>query len=214
MTDKITNILDTAKKDGNGSLPIELEAVLKNLQDIPLDIVEGYITGIEAQVEEFLLWKSVASAIKCPRALRHIVESLDEFQFERLQKISIYLLAKDPLDKLKEIREATFDIIEPTSESYTKALKIVAHVNSLSIDYVAKAKELAAISRQIKLLEDICTVANLGSEFLFLIVDKLATCSEEDLDALETISKSIKVSDLCKNHYNENLEKEVDNERE
>lgn len=72
---------------------------------------------------------------------------------------------------------------------------LVKELTSLDINYDLQSNQFATISRRFQILANIFMFAHLGKEFTGLMIDKLATCSIDDLDQLLLMTKSMKEAD-------------------
>lgn len=204
MTEKKIDFLKHSKESTDEILPIEKDTLMEYIKAIPEDVAREYVNAIETNMESVLLWKNIMSARGSPRTCRHLVDGLNENQLESLRQIVVGLTARDPVEKLKEIIEATFSIPYLDPENYCKALGIVNKVKSFDVDFELKAMELATLSKQLNLLGEVFIVLALPQkEIPEWMVNRLCRCSTDDLDALMNICNSNRISDLCNDSYNE-----------
>lgn len=172
-------------------MPIDPETILKRLHSVPEDVMEEYITAVTKYVEDLFLLKTIVSSISSPHLCRHLIDGLNPTQLIKLNKISLGLAAEDPLKEINSLIEATFSLVVPTIESRNKANTLVNKLKSLDIDYDFKSKEFAALSRQTQLLSNICWMLGISREFGELMSERLSLVSEDDLDCLIEMGKSL-----------------------
>jgi len=170
---------------------LRLSTILKNLQTIPNDIAETYVSIVTNQVEETLLWKNIISAKNNPNQSLFLVETLEKDQLITLNKIILCLASQDLTHKIgQELAEVTFNVTLPTEESVRKAIELISYLMSLDVDYGGLAKDLSALSGHLQLLSTVIRIINMNREFGDLMIERLATISQNDLEKLFSIAKS------------------------
>lgn len=162
--------------------PIDRDIVLHRLKEIPDDLVNVYVKAIVGNVDEQLLLKSIFTSSLL--AAKHIIDGLDQIQLERLNTIVLGLISTDPLKNLREIREATFNIIDVIPESVEKGIALIDLIKSLDVDYDVAWKELAFISRQMNLLASAFLILNLGKTFEDTLLDQLSRIPTSEFNGI------------------------------
>lgn len=177
-------ILDFQEMSKHTADPVDKESIFKTLQEVPPDILKEYLDVIEVYIEDLLLIKNIASSRKRRALFDHLTKNITQEQISKLNKIALNLAAIDPLLKISELAESTFNVVIPTEETRSKATKLVDQLKSLDLDYSLRAKELAVFSRQMALLADIFAVLNQGKEFTDVTIERLSIVPDSDLDFL------------------------------
>ena len=171
-------------------LPLDQETVLKNLQEIPVDVVAEYDCAIKNYFDEVLLFKNIVSSIGNHRLCKYLIEKLHEDQLSKLNRIALNLALTDLTDKVNEIIENTFNITVSTPESCSKATKLISYLKALDIDYETEAKKLALLAKDMSMLADTLFALNIG-RYEDIIFDRLSHIAENDLDRIEIACRTI-----------------------
>ena len=101
------------------------------------------------------------------------------------------LVAKDPIAKIDEIIDATFNLVTPSTENRSKAITLANKIKALDVDFKSKSTELAELSGLLRLLSCILCVYNFGEEFDEVVIDRLSLISECDLDSLSVVVNNL-----------------------
>ena len=191
---EIIDFLEKAKQFNDEPLPVEKEAVFRNLLSLSQDDALEYIKGIDIYVENVLLWKSIFSSKDNPRTLRNLIEDLDQNHLKRLNQIVLGLVAEDSIRSLKQVVDATLNGNYPTEECFDKALDLVNLISGLNINHIEKAKALAMNARQSQELADAFFMldSKFRNEFNQYAFDKLSRCDESDLDNMISVVSRLK----------------------
>ena len=180
MSDKIIDFLSAAKEEGEGPLPIELDATLANLQMASDDFVKDYFHSMMIYIEELLVIKSIVESRKNPNLFRHLTKNLNEVHLKKLSKIALHLV----FERVKEVVDETYDLITPSPECIEKAHALIDIIKNLDIDYVSEAKRLSTASTDLRRIADQFILKHLGKDYEQLMFERLAVLSEADIDAL------------------------------
>lgn len=184
MSEKIVDLIE-ANKDLDGQVfPVERDAIVKSLQNIPHDVALDYSEGLGAYIEDLLLLKNIVSSSDKPSITRHLVEGLNGIQLTRLSSI-IPNLSIDACESAnRELINATLGIKVPTPESKAKATELVSLVKAMSINYSRKAEELADIARLITLFCNLLLVCRFDETVVSRMTERLSMLPEDDLTLL------------------------------
>lgn len=189
--------MDLAKEEQ--VLPVQRDDILNILQQVPDEILNGYLQVVETHIEELLLCKNVLSSRGKPNLFQHLIGGLDQTQLEKLSKITLNLAANDPVEKVRELTEETFNITIPTPDGFLKALALFDLIKSLDVDFEEEGKRLAVLSGHLRFFSDAVIVMNMGEKFEKLLLDRLTQVPENDLDHLIEIGNSQLVKNVSKN---------------
>lgn len=176
----------------NEDLPINKDSIVKLLHSIPLEITNEYIEITTNYCEELFHLTRIISAIDHPNLCHHLIDGLNEDQLLKLSRIAHFLAIKDPLDKVNELIELTFNLTVPPDENRSLASDLVKKVCSLdNIDYRIEAKKLARTSKQLSLLADTFAVLNLEGDFTEVMVNRLSQISTLDLENMRKVVSNL-----------------------
>ena len=196
MNDKVTNFLEATKEIDDPVLPIEKDAILKLLQNVPEDIFDSYLEVFENHIENLLVVKNVLAARNHLSTFDRLTEGVTPKQFNRLNRIALNLAVDEPLEKINELVEATVGLVIPSEESCCKAVTLLEQIKAFGIDYKDKSRELALLSAGIRLMAETLAVLNLGSIYEHIMIDRLSQIPEEEFERLIEISNSLIIKNL------------------
>ncbi len=179
----------------NDQETIDKDFLLKNLREVPGDILAEYLSGISIFIEDLLNCKNLIASRDKPNLSKFLIDRLSEDQLGKLYRIVLNLKSSDPVSRVQEIVADTYGINFPTPESISKSQALISHLKSLDIDYGQKSEELATLSWHMHLLSRILSLLNLGgrefSDLDGLLFDKLSSESPETLDSLIILIKGL-----------------------
>lgn len=169
----------------NEDPPVDSESILRLLSNVEEDILAEYSNATLSFAEELFDLVKIVSAASRPNLCRHLINGLSEVQLTKLNKISLSLASEDPLEKINELLEATFNLVIPADESRRRAIELVAQVKTLpDVEYEAEAGKFARAAKQLRMISDIFCLLNIGDEFEELLIDRLSVVSEADLERM------------------------------
>jgi len=164
MSGKIVDLIEMNKDIDGQTLPIEKEMIINSLGDIPHDIAKEYSDAFGAYIEDQLILKRIISSSDRSHIVKYLVDGLNENQLTRLNIIITHLASDACEEKIKEIINATLGISIPTAESKLKATELIALIKVLNINHEEKAKELADITRLMRIFCDLLVVCRMGGD--------------------------------------------------
>jgi len=173
QSEKITNI-------NQAPALIDRDALVEKLQQIPPDVLEVYLYGITTNVDDTLVLKNIISFAYDPKISKHMIDDLNDTLLQRLNLIVEGLAAEDTLSKIREIRLASLNEIDPTDENYRKAIDLLYRVSQFGI------ADFEFTSRCLKLLAEVVTLYELGqnNEFLNFLILRVAQMPTADIDGM------------------------------
>lgn len=168
-------------RDEDEVLPVDFELLLRHLKLIKADFADEYGKAILANVEEHLLFKSLVDARESFFLFRHHVEQLTPSQFNRMLKIALHLSSVDPMSRIAELVKETFGTVIPSAESLSRAMNLVAAIQAKT---KVDAMRLKKIGDRYRFLSDMTLVLGLEEAYYDIVVDRLSTIPQSDIDEL------------------------------
>lgn len=163
-------------------LPIDIDLLLKKLQDIPEEIKTGYVKAISSLLDELLLYKNILTGN--PNVAKYILESLDHSQLENVNRVVSNLILADSQKNISDIMDATLSIEDPTPESQEKAIALINFIKSSGVDFDNAWKELIFTSRQLCHLAGTVLFLNMGKAYEGSLLNHLSKLPASEFNGI------------------------------
>lgn len=188
--DKILNF-DLMKNNGD-TAPLNPDAVLKVLQQIPNDIIFEYDVETKKYLDEKILFSTILISIDNPNICRRHIEKLSPDQLNKFCKLIIYLASGDMMDKIPEILLHGVNLFVPSPEQRENSYTLLKQIKEANIPH----RKVAKISSHLQKLETILWFTEkikindleaVGDEFLS---DQICFFDEADIDFITEYLKT------------------------
>lgn len=114
--DKIVDLLGVNKAAGELPLPLEVNAIVEQLNSIPKSSIEKYVDILSAATEQLVTLMNIIALSNKPNLVKKLINDLDDDLLECLQELVPHLKQKSAEWEESEIINASWGIIKNNSK--------------------------------------------------------------------------------------------------